>query len=66
MQPPSRMADTAGGLDFSLVSAISPDALRGAPDLSFVDAVAAPIRKYGLSPQLLVDVQLKVTTNMLL
>ena len=57
------MADTAGALDFTLVSAISPDALSGASDLSFAEAVAAPIRKYGLSPQLLIDVQLKAITD---
>ena len=60
MTTPSRMADQAGTLDFSLVSAICPDTLKGAPDLSFAEAVAAPIQKYGLRPQLLVDVQLKV------
>ena len=63
---PSRMADTAGALDFTLVSAISPEALRGVPDLSFADAVVAPIRKYGLSAQLLIDVQLKVMNDVLL
>ena len=50
----------------SIISAISPDALRAVPDLSFADAVAVPIRKYRLSPRLLVDVQLKVIPTMLL
>ena len=56
----TRMTDTVSDLDFSLASAISPHALAGAPDLSFADAIAAPMRKYKFSLQLVVDMRLKV------